>query len=253
MAGRVTALAQPAISLLDFLEQFFDVNARWGDYHQSTYVDIVRWCAKFQIALISRSSSLPADSSNDKVLIALSLRCLVLTHEINLVGNIFRDSPFQANEKLIRAERYDEQDPSIELSRSSIASHPKFADSKREEKESLRSMLEEIIQTTQCLMFRRKPEDWPMLLCTLFLIRFISDNLHPLLDWMWSLKETHQTMESVFAILCRLYSICSKRIHPLADKWKHVQYATLVNDDKVLVDCFQWMSDLWLEITSSVH
>lgn len=253
IAGRVTALSQPAIPLLDFLEQFQDVNSYWGNYHERHTVDLIRRCAVFQTALLSRRSSSPPDSWDNPVLIALSLRCLVLTHEISMVVSNLSSGAFEDNETHIRVERDDEWDPLIEISRSLTASQASVIDLKQDDKESLSSMLEEILQTTQRLMFRRRPEDWPQLICTLFLIKLISDNFNTsLMRWMRSLEQTSQAMKSVFAILCRLYDICSKGLHPLSRDWKREEYAKLVNDDKVLVDCFQWFNNMWLEGMSSV-
>lgn len=250
----MTALSQPAIPLLDFLEQFQDVNSYWDNYYHQYTVDLIRRCAVFQTALLSRRSSSPPDSWDNPVLIALSLRCLVLTHEISMVVSNLSIGAFEDNETHIRVERDDEWDPSIEISRSLTASQASVIDLKQDDKESLSSMLEEILQTTQRLMFRRRPEDWPQLICTLFLIKLISDNFNAsFMRWMRSLEQTSQAMKSVFAILCRLYDICSKGLHPLSSDWKREEYAKLVNDDKVLVDCFQWFNNMWLEGMSSVH
>lgn len=248
IAGRVTALSQPAIPLLDFLEQFHDVSS----FCQNTYgpftVKIIIECAVFQSALLSRRSSLPVGSSNDSVLIALSLRCLVLTREISLVAYSFSSRPFKDNKVHLRVEKFYERQPSIEVSRSLNLSQDSFVDSKQKGNESLLSILEEILQTTQRLMFRRKPEDWPLLLCTLFLIQLISENFNSSSSlWMRSLQPTSHAMNGVFGTLCRLYDICSKGFHPLSGNWKREEYAKLVNYDETLVDCFQWINDMWLE------
>ena len=157
----MTALSQPAISLLDFLDQFLNVDSRWPNLYNWFTFDIIRQCAIFQTTLCYRRPLLSADSSSDSVLIALSLRCLVLMHEISLVRGQTPYSIFK-NESHYRSEKCHEQDPSVEVSKSLTASQTSFADSKQEE--SLLSMLEEIIQTTQRLLFRRKPADWPLLL-----------------------------------------------------------------------------------------
>ncbi len=248
IAGRVTALSQPAIPLLDFLEQFHDVDSRWPNFYEPFTVKVIKECAVFESALLSRRSPLPVGSSNETVLIALSLRCFVLTYEISLVAGSLSSRSFEDNEVYLRVEKIFERDPSIEVSRSLNISQVSFVDSKQKGKESLLSILEEILQTTQRLMFRRKPEDWPLLLCTLFLINLISDNLNAYSSlWMRSLRPTSQVMNSVFGTLCRLYDICSKGFHPLSGNWKREEYAKLVNYDETLVDCFQWINDMWLK------
>jgi len=239
IAGRVTALSQPAIPLLDFLEQFHDVDSRLQNTYGPFTVKIIIECAVFQSALLSRRSPLPVGSSNDSVLIALSLRCFVLTHEIFLVAAILSSRSFEDNKVRLRVDKFYERHPSIEVSRSLNVPQGK---------ESLLSILEEILQTTQRLMFRRKPEDWPLLLCTLFLIKLISENMYPFSSlWMRSLEPTSYALKSVFGTLCRLYDICSKGFHPLSGNWKREEYAKLVNYDETLVDCFQWINDMWLK------
>lgn len=248
IAGRVTALSQPAIPLLDFLEQFHDVNSCWQNAYGPFTSKIMIECAVFQSALLSRRSPLPGGSSNDSILVALTLRCLVLTHEIFLVASRMSSRALEGNEYPLRQEKIHDRDPSFEVSRSLNVSQVSFVDSKQKGNESLLSILEEIFQTTQRLMFRRKPEDWPLLLCTLFLIQLMSDNMYPFpLLWMRSLEPTSYAIKSVFGRLCRLYDICSKGFHPLSGKWKREEYAKLVNHDEILVDCFQWINDMWLE------
>lgn len=248
IAGRVTALSQPAIPLLDFLEQFHDVDSFCKNTYEPLTVKIIIECAVFQSALLSRRSPLPVGSSNDSVLIALSLRCLVLTREISLVALSCSPRPFKGNKVHLRVEKFYERHPSIEVSRSLNVSQVSFVDSKQEGNESLLSILEEILQTTQRLMFRRKPEDWPLLLCTLFLIQVISEDFNSSSSlWMRSLQPTSHAINGVFGTLCRLYDICSKGFHPLSSNWKCEEYAKLVNHDETLVDCFQWINDMWLE------
>ena len=127
--------------------------------------------------------------SDKYILIALSLRCLVLTHEIFEVNGVRLGYTFQ-NETHYQVEKYYGQDPNIEVSRlSSIASQASLADSKQQTApDSLSSILEGILQTTQQLMSRRRPEHWPMLFCTLCLMRMTVDNISTISPWMRSLE-----------------------------------------------------------------
>lgn len=241
IAGRMTALTQPAIPLLDFLGPFHDVNSRWGDYYEPLVVDIIRECAVFQSALLSRRSALPVRSSNGSILIALSLRCLVLTHEIYLAGSAMVEA-ISGKKKM--------QNPSVEVLKILNVSQVSFVDSEQKGKESLLSILKEILQTTQRSMFRRKPKDWPLLLCTLLLFKLITNDMSCCSSlWSPSLRSACDVMISVFSTLCRLYDICSKGLHSLSDNWKREEYAKLVDHDETLVGCFQRMNDLWLQGT----
>ncbi len=247
VAGRVSALSQPAIPILDFLKQFDDVNSRWPNEYEQHTVSIIKRCATFQAALLSRKSPPLNTPSDELALIALSLRCLVLTHEVTLADGSLSIWAFEDGETSIRVDRVHDRDPFIEISRSSKVSQASSITPKRKNEESLSSMLENLIQTTQRLMFRRKPQDWPLLLCTLCLLSMIKNNLDPFTLWMRSLRPCSQAMSSVFSTLCSVFEICSKMLHPLSDDWNEDEYKLLVNDDALLVGIYQWMHDEWLE------
>ncbi len=243
----MSALSQPAIPLLDFLKQFDNVNSRWpGEYEQLT-VSIIKRCATFQAALLSRKSPPPKTPSDEMTLIAMSLRCLVQTHEIFFAGGNLFIYAFEDGETLIRVDRLYDHDPFLEVSRLSNVSQANSATPKRKNEESLSSMLENLLQTTQRLMFRRKPQDWPLLLCTLCLLRLIKKNFRSSSPWMSSLQPSSQAMSSVFSSLCSVFEICSKMLHPLSNDWNEGEYKLLVNDDALLVGILQWMHDEWLE------
>ena len=247
VAGRGSALSQPALPLLDFLKQFDNVNSRWPNKYAQLTVSIIPRCATFQAALLSRTSPPPKTPSDEMTLIALSLRCLVLTHEIAFANGSLSIFAFEDGEALIRVDRLYDCHPFLEVSRSSNVSQAKSTTPKRKNEESLSSMLENLLQTTQRLMFRRKPQDWPLLLCTLCLLSMIKDNLSPSSPWMSSLQPSSQAMSSVFSSLCSVFEICSKMLHPLSNDWNEDEYKLLVNDDALLVGILQWMHDEWLE------
>ncbi len=243
----MSALSQPAIPLLDFLKQFDNVNSRWPNEYPELTVSLIRRCATFQAALLSRKLPPPKTPSDEMTLIALSLRCLVLTHEIAFANGSLSIFAFEDGEALIRVDRLYDCHPFLEVSRSSNVSQAKSTTPKRKNEESLSSMLENLLQNTQRLMFRQKPRDWPLLLCTLCLLGMIEDNLSPYLPWMSSLQPSSQAMSSVFSSLCSVFEICSKMLHPLSDDWNEDEYKLLVNDDALLVGILQWMHDEWLE------
>jgi len=244
---RVTALSQPAILLFEFLEQFHEVNDRWMNCYSEFIADFLWECAIFQKKLLSRRSAMSADVSDESILIALSLRCLVLTHELFRVDVSLGGRAFENNETHYQLERLYDEDLWIETSRLPSASQAVLVDSKQKAPDSLSSILQGILQITQRLMFRRKPEDWPLLLCTLCLMRLIRDNLSPVSYCMGSLKPASQAMHKAFSILCRLYDICAKGFHPFSNKWKREGYAALVENDEVLVGHSQRLHEMWLE------
>lgn len=76
------------------------------------------------------------------VLIALSLRCLVLTHELAEVDVKSHHRLFEDNETDYRAKPFYEQNPEIEISRSPSTSQTVLTDSNAKAPDSLPSILE---------------------------------------------------------------------------------------------------------------
>ena len=247
--GRVTALSQPAIPLHEFLEQFQKVNKRWVNCYSDFTEYFLGQSAMFQEKLLSKANDNNlADMSDKSILIALSLRCLVLAHEIFEVNGVRLGYTFQ-DETHYQVEEYYGQDPNIEVSRlSSTASQASLADSKQQTApDSLSSILEGILQTTQQLMFRRSPEHWPMLFCTLCLMRMTVDNISTISPWMRSLEPASQAVRKAFSILCRLFEICAKDFNPFSETWNLEEYAVAVKDDRVLVGYVQELQTMWLD------
>ena len=248
--GRVTALSQPAIPLYEFLEQFHKVNKRWVNWYPHFTEDFLGQSAMFQEELLSKANdNKSADMSDKSILIALSLRCLVLTHEISILDTVLIYEAFQHDETHYQAKNYCIQDPDIEVSRlSSTASQASLAESKQQiAPDSLSSILEGILQTTQQLMFRRSPEHWPILLCTLCLMRMTVDNISVDNSWMRSLKPACQAMDKAFSTLCRLFDICAKDFNPFSEIWNLEEYAVAVKDDRVLVGYAKKLQTMWLD------
>ena len=96
---RTDALASPTQPLLNFLRQFEDMEFPWFDTHFDETNRLITKCARFQTQLLSETAS-PMDSQPyDSLLIALSLRCLVLADELFLYDWIEHDdSPSQTSD-----------------------------------------------------------------------------------------------------------------------------------------------------------
>ena len=249
-SARVTALSQPAIPLNEFLEQFHNVRKRWVNRYSDFTENFFRQSAMFQDELLSKAkNNKSTDMSDNSILIALSLRCLVLTHEILKVGCVLGCYAFKNNETHYRPEMYHKEDPDIEISRlSSTAAQASLVDSKQQSGlESLSSILEGILQTTQQLMFRRNPEHWPVLLCALCLMRLIVDNIGAHEPWMRSLDPARQALDKAFTILCRLFEICARDFNPFSKIWNLEEYSVAVKDDKVLVGYAKKLQKMWLD------
>ena len=248
--GRVTALSQPAIPLYDFLKQFHKVNKPWAGYYPDFTEYFLGQSAMFQEELLSKANDNKlADVSDKSILIALSLRCIVLTHEISEADCVLGIDAFKNNETHYVPERYHLHSPIIEISRlSSTAAQASLVNSKQQSgPDSLSSILEGILQTTQQMMFRRNPEHWPILLCTLCLMRLTVDNIRVNSPWMRSLEPASRALDKAFSILCRLFEICAKDFDPFSNIWNLEEYAVTVKDDRVLVGYAKKLQTMWLD------
>ena len=248
--GRVTALSQPAIPLYEFLEQFHKVNKRWVNCYSDFTEYFLGQSAMFQEKLLSKAKDNKLEDVSDKsIVIALWLRCLVLTHETFEVDGAMRGDAFKNNETHSESVRCYPEDPDIEVSRlSSTAAQASLVNSKQQTgPDSLSSILEGILQTTQQLMFRRNPEHWPMLLCTLCLMRLTVGNIGVNSPWMRSLEPASEALGKAFSILCRLFEICAKDFNPFSKIWNLEEYAVAVKDDSVLVGYAKKLQTMWLD------
>ena len=245
-SGRLTALSQPAITLNESLEQFRNVDKRWVNCYPDFTEYFLGQSATFQEDLFSKANENKSDKS---ILIALSLRCLALTHEIFLVSSGLPYGAFEDNETHYQAKRFFPEDPNIEVSRlSSTAAQASLVISKQQSgPDSLSSCLERILETTQQLMFRRNPEHWAVLLCTLCLMRLTVDNFNIVSPWMSSLDPVSLALDKAFSILCRLFEICAKDFNPFSEIWNLEEYAVAVKKDKVLVGYAKELQTMWLD------
>ena len=255
VAGRVTSLSQPAIPLLDFLEQFHDIENRWPGHFDSRTRDcrdLIAKCAKFQTALIHDKPFSLETIPRGSLLIALTLRCLTLTREMPLLTASTLQYRGDSNGlSSWTVERIYDLNPIIELSDSPEESDLSSDMPDQSHGESISSMLEDLLSIIQTNMMRRKPQDWPALLFTLCLLCIII-NCFGANDFLAdSFFDSFAALRDVFYILCDLFDITSKGFLPLQERWPKEAYSKLVNDEDHLVEAFQWVHDVWLNGTFS--
>lgn len=86
-------------SLCEFLSQFSTLSSRWVNYFETLTENFIDECAQFQKGHALRSTLLPTNLYDETTLIALSLRCFVISMEIDQVTGTWSTSYFQNNEK----------------------------------------------------------------------------------------------------------------------------------------------------------
>ena len=250
-AGRDTCLTQPPIPIDDFLRQFHNMNWQWTNCFEQDTVEIIRHCAQYQATLLSRVGIAPSslDPNDNILLIALALRCMALTHEIFRLDANVPHLYFDRGETSYECSTYDESDPYIDIwttttDWSKTSGLPTSENLKP--RDNLPRMLEQILEKTQRILFRRDPRDWPMLLCTLCLFTLIRQNFNPSGRWMRSLKKAGLAMDHVHTVLCQLYEMVTDGEHPLSDNWAQEEYAKQT-EDEASVTCMQELHRMWQE------
>ena len=238
-------MATPAISLPDFLDQFESVDVRWEGYYENETFALLKKCARFQACLVSRSSLGPTRGSDDSHLIASSLRILVLTHEFSLVKEVCPSKASFNREIQLSMERLCDLDPAIEVTRLVKTKQAASSAFPPEDKETLAVMLIDLVQTMQNILFRRKPKEWPSVLCSICILNLAASNIHSRSSMGSELSECSRAIEVVVNTLCGMFDVCSKGIHPLSDSWKKEVYARSVEYDSDLIECFEWFADQW--------
>ena len=248
MTGRVTALSQPPIPLADFLAQFEDMESRWPGHFEPYTVELIGRCAMFQKALLARQKSPLEDLPDECIPIALSLRCLVLTHEIAEVGGTIPDCIRDEDEERTYFEKYHDVDPLIDVIKwSGDLRLDRSGRQEVDKEEHIPCLLETLVQTIQRLIMRQDPREWPLILCTLCILEQISSSFMTRPDPMSVLESSSEAISGVYSALCHWFHVCSQTLQPLTDNWEKEAFSNLVDHDPLLLEMFQWFNDGWVE------
>lgn len=244
LAGEVTSSSQSELSILRFIEQFYDVDTRWPKAYEKLTLEFLKKCAGLQAATICKVScdlGMPS-----RVLIALSLRCLTLTREVRLFKHSMEKADCDAK-NLVKDKTSDGSD--IEILKLQASNKHASHTHDRIHGKSISQSLEELLQLTQNLMMRRRPQDSPIVLCTLCLLCMITENY---ISWVPDLvyddlpDSVYDALKTACGSLCAFFDTTSKSLQPLCNKWDKEAYSRLVDGNDVLVGTFQWMHDQWL-------
>lgn len=245
--GRTTALSHPPIPLADFLAQFENMESRWPGHFEPYTVELIKRCAMFQAALLARRESSLEDLPDESIPIALSLRCLVLTHEIMEVGGTMPACIRDEDEERTDFQKYHDEDPLIDVVRVLSREPGCPARAQVDSEEHIPALLENLVQTLQRLIMRQDPREWPLILCTLCIFEQISNNYFTHPDPMSLLGLSSEAISSTYSALCHWFHVCSQKLQPLTDSWEKEAFAKVVDEDSLLLDVFQWLNDGWLQ------
>ena len=252
-ASRDTCLTQPPISIIDFLEQFHDINWHWKNCYERSTVELMRYCAQYQAKLLVMRNDahdhVDQDDDEDVLLIALALRCMALTHEIFRLDSNVPYLFFDRGETSYECSTYHESDPYMDIWTTTTdwnGTANASAPGRPLHRDSLPAILEQLLEKTQRILFRRDPKDWPMLLCTLCIFALIKQNFNPGGRWMSSLKKAGLAINHVNSVLCQLFEMITEGNLPLSDDWVQEEY-TKQTEDEASNTCMRDFHHMWQE------
>ena len=241
LAGKVTSSTQSEVAILDFVKQFYDVDACWSRTYTKKTFEFLKKCAGLQVGTMGQA--LCDLGMPSRALIALSLRCLMLTREIRIVDGIMDEEWFEDEDEDELSCIFGTCDESnIEILKLKTSDKHEHHTHDRTESKGISQAIEELLQVTQGLIMRRKPKDWPTVLFTLCLLDMIKRS------WSsWVFDEVYSALSDAYDDLCGLFEVTLKGFQPLCNKWDKEAYSRLVDGNDVLVGAFQWMHDQWLK------
>ncbi|KAG8529097.1 uncharacterized protein KY384_005732 [Bacidia gigantensis] len=238
--GRKTALSQPPLPIIQFLEQFYDVSLRWPEHFASLPEKMIGRAAQYQADLISQN---PGDFRDETIPIALALRCLVLTHEMFLFDYTFLSHELLEKKGYQKSEESYIEDPSVECHRllrgtdTNSLLTPKCS-------EKLSSMIGDLVQALSNIMSQNRVQDQPLVFCTLLVFKIFEENI-----WFnrksRRLRLATRLMENTFFNLCRSYEVYSEGFNPLSPGWNQEEWKQLMDGDTLRIACFSEMHEDW--------
>jgi hypothetical protein len=252
--------------ILDFLQNFHNLNARWINCIAEFQEDFITLCAKFQeeiVIEIGPSTKIPEEA----LLIAHCLRIMALAHNVfeidvwtsgnerELLG--FEDSPTRSHV----LETFP--DPGIELK---LLTEPSLEDSicrnldgttnhelRPRSGADISQLIQEAVQMIQRIIFNPKKRYLSTVFCALHILYWIVILLDTGVKWMNPISSGTLQLEAVLDSLCGLYETRLKGHHPLQEEdssnsGRERKYASVLDDKELSVAHFGDINDFWVEV-----
>ncbi len=232
-------------AIVEFLEQFHDINTRWAGNFEPVTEDIITVCAETQADILTTTRPGRKPLSKAQLLICSALRVLALAYHVSdLDGNLIPSHPDTFRFQFLKPTAlHGTHNPSINVSRAKgKAAIIPSADGE------LSLMIQDIIQTTQRLIFLRRPHDWPIIFCTLCLLKLISSALTPLTPWIDTFDGGVRALEDAWDTLCRLFAYYTEPHHPLDPNFNLNTYTRIVGRSHLLAaEVFENLHGIWTD------
>ncbi|KAG8529079.1 uncharacterized protein KY384_005714 [Bacidia gigantensis] len=240
-ADQLTISPGICIPVTEFLAQFQSPTKGMAKFFEESTLEIFEEMATLQISLEDRHRDTDVEMSGNDLIVA-ALRAFVLTYELSIM-DIKMPYRCEGEEVELETSRYDLQ---MTVKKRMITPAAVDEESETRPGNKLERTLQSLLRLTQQTLFRRRPRDQPMLLCTLCVLTMIVRNFTVVTFTSHAIDQTANVLEGAVSSLCRLYEICAKGVHPLSNDWKIDHFAASVGNDAALVRCFKKLNEIWI-------
>lgn len=241
------------ISLQVFLQQFHSLPHRWGWNYEPLTENIIDSSAQWQEHYLLKSTLMPTHTHNEATVVAASLRCLAISHEIAQISGNWSTSYFQEEDeryvRLADVKRNPRGEnsgirPSVDVWR--LEDDAELPESIPQNREKLPHMLRGTIQMAQRLLCRGRPQDWPSLFYVMCILLLVHGDLDA---YFWTESTDRAARETKKAIrkLCRLFHHTTGNMQPLSSDFDIKRYAVLVDDNELAVEHYGRMHQMWMD------
>ena len=236
-------------SLQDFLQQFHSIPTRWGWEYEPVAEEIIDSSAQWQEKFFVASTLMPTHIHNEATIVAASLRCLVISNEINQITSSWSigQGPDEKQHYCRLTDVDRDQDwgirPLVDVWK--LASDARLPDSVPQNREVLSQMLKRTFQMAQRLLYRGRPHDWPPLFYVLCILLLVHGNMSAPL-WTEAVDEAARGTKEALQELCHTFHHITDNMQPLTTELDLKRYAALVDDNELAVDHYRRLHDMWL-------
>lgn len=256
-------LEQSKSRLLNFLNQFENVQDRWRNKHETGTFLLIASAARYQKELLAPYTRISANKRDEATLIATMLRCLVMTDDIFAVEINWSCSIDLIDNEIyeLRPEGHTDYwglEPAATVQRILAEPSPRsrrIEDQRRRKypQRGLPATMKKAIGTMQRVMFKRRPQDIPCLIYSLTLLDLITHSLKPTAKFMAPITKAGNELLAILKTLCDLYLFCFNGVHPLSTGSCVSEYETLVsNHGTIEIEAFRALNQLWKDTGTKV-
>ncbi len=207
---------------------------------------MITMCAEAQADMLITTRLHRETLPKEKLLICSALRVLAITHHLFTLNRSL--SPNSQSWSFVAdylkpTDLPGARNPVINVSRGKANASTLLAIDGE-----LSLMIQDIVKTTQRLIFLRRPYDWPTIFCALYLLKLIQLDLFPFSPWTDTFDGSVRALEDVWESLCGLFAYCAEPHHPLDPNFNLDAYIRMVGPSHpVAVEIYEVLQMAWTE------